>query len=186
MGRILNIIKRIGILLKMSSLISGFTFYTHSGLSNGHPQCLENTSPPELQVLVHVRSPFFNDWIMHSLKSHPHSTANRLSGPVPAHTASVLLLAGPPEAFQRDYFSWRLLRMETLCSRDKLLEPADAAPCAPPVSCRQAVDLYFHVKDSQNIGVSKWPLSVRAGWEGDGKNNTYHVKASSLQGRRSD
>lgn len=128
--------------------------HRHFFLSSGHPSCLENNKK-SFTVLVHVRRPFLNDWIMHSLKSHPHNAANRLSGPVPAHTASVLLLAGPPEAFQRVYFSWRLLRMETLCSRDKLLEPADAAPCAPPVSCSQAVDLYFHIKGSQNIAVSK-------------------------------
>lgn len=135
--------------------------FKRTSLMSGKHNCSRVTSfsPRE-------ESFFFNDWFMHSLKTHPHSTTNRLSGPVPAHTASVLLLAGPPEAFQRDYFLWHLLRMETLCSRDKLLEPADAVPCALPVSCRQAVDLHFQVKGSQNIAVSKWPLSVWAGWKG--------------------
>lgn len=129
-----------------------------------------------------MTSYFSNEWIIRVLIFYPYCTANRLSGRVPAHTASGLLLAGPPEAFQQDYFSWRLPRMETLCPCDKLLKPADAALCIFPISCRQAVDLYFHGKGFQNIAVARWPRSVRAGWEWDAKNNSYRVKASSPAG----
>lgn len=54
---------------------------------------------------------FCEDWIIYSLKPHLYSSTNRLSGWEPAHTASVLLQAGPPETsvFSGSYCKWKHL-----------------------------------------------------------------------------
>ncbi len=56
-------------------------------------------------TLARVKSPFCDGWIMYSLKPHLYSSPNRLSGHEPAHTASELLQAGPPETFSESVFS---------------------------------------------------------------------------------
>lgn len=116
-----------------------------------HPQSLQNTTT-QAHAFWHVRGVlFFIGYIMCSLKSHPCGTANRLSGPVPAHTASVLLLAGPPEAFSKSVFCGSYCKWKHFAPA--INYPPDWCHIVrtPRLAARQTADLYFYIERFQNV-----------------------------------